>query len=283
MSPCKCNEVYFADLKLHADNDKGEEEHPIPLIDSSMMYKEKDPMNDDPKSTEAFIEPPIPPMAPPIPATENPKGDTFIVYYPSALYKPIVFHRAEMLPSSPVVESFVGTGKPQFYRYNVTVYKMMEKMDYDMKNPMGLSGGRGILTPIEAALSEEQREDLKIFSYLTQSSYGLGYRSMSAFDNLSQKFAAMGLTGFPFSSKSESSQLKSESSSAECAEAEVQDEEDEVSSHDTETWQPTFDLLSVVQDELLYASIPRGGWDHHLVNGNEPFQKENPWKGTRPF
>lgn len=159
----------------------------------------------------------------------------------------------------------------------------MEKMDYDVKNPIGLSGGHGILTPIEAALCEEQREDLKMFSYLTESSYGLGYQSMSAFDNLSEKFAAMGLTGTSFSSKSESSQLTSESSSADCDEAEIQDEEDEGSSHDTETWQPTFDLLSFVQDEQLYASIPQGGWDHHLENGNEPFQKENPWKGTRSW
>lgn len=103
MSPCKGKAVYFAYSKLYVDNEKGEEEPPIPLIDSSMICKEKDPMNDDPKSNEAFIEPPIPPMTPPIPATEDPKGATFIVYYPSALYKPIVFHHTEMLPTSPVV------------------------------------------------------------------------------------------------------------------------------------------------------------------------------------
>ncbi|XXG89075.1 hypothetical protein AAC387_Pa12g1168 [Persea americana] len=162
-----------------------------------------------------------------------------------------------MFPSSPVVESFSSTGKPQFYRYNVTICKMMETMGYDMKNPMGLSGGHGILTQIEAASSEEQREDF----YLTPSSYGLGYQSMSAFDNLSEKFAAMGLTGAPFSSKSESSELTSDCSSAECDEAENQDEEDEVFSHDTDNWQPTFYLLSFVQDKQLYASIPRGGWE----------------------
>ena len=118
-------------------------------------------------------------------------------------------------------------------------------------------GGHGILTQIEAASSEEQREDF----YLTPSSYGLGYQSMSAFDNLSEKFAAMGLRGAPFSSKSESSELTSDCSSAECDEAENQDEEDEVFSHDTDNWQPTFYLLSFVQDKQLYASIPRGGWE----------------------
>ena len=63
----------------------------------------------------------------------------------------------------------------------------MKKMGYDAQNPIGLGGGRGILTPLEPTLTKSQLEDWKQHRRIDKSLYGLGYDPDTPMRQLTQR------------------------------------------------------------------------------------------------
>ena len=79
---------------------------------------------------------------------EDPVSASFIVPATSAEEKTIFFHRLGASSSNSLFEPFQNEGMPQLSLYSPMAQAVMKKMGYDTQNPIGLGGGRGILTPL---------------------------------------------------------------------------------------------------------------------------------------
>ncbi|XXG53148.1 hypothetical protein AAC387_Pa03g1295 [Persea americana] len=64
---------------------------------------------------------------------------------------------------------------------------IMKKMGCDVKNPIGLGGGRGIFIPLEPTLTKSQLEDWKLHRRIDKFSYGLGYDPDTPMRQLTQR------------------------------------------------------------------------------------------------
>ncbi|XXG47285.1 hypothetical protein AAC387_Pa02g1952 [Persea americana] len=60
-------------------------------------------------------------------------------------------------------------------------------MGYDAQNPVGLGGGRCILTPLEPTLTKSQLEDWKLHHHIDKSSYKFGYDPDTPMRQLTQR------------------------------------------------------------------------------------------------
>ncbi|KAJ8636224.1 hypothetical protein MRB53_010491 [Persea americana] len=106
---------------------------------------------------------------------EDPTSASFVVLAVSTEGKPIFFHRSEASSSNSSLESFQNEGMPQLSLNSPMAQAIMKKMCYNTQNPIGLGGGRGILTPLEPTLTKSQLEDWKLHHHVDKSSHGLGY------------------------------------------------------------------------------------------------------------
>ncbi|XXG62806.1 hypothetical protein AAC387_Pa05g1112 [Persea americana] len=114
---------------------------------------------------------------------EDPMSASFVVPATSTEEKPIFFHRSGDSLSS----SLFDEGMPQLSLYSPMAQAIMKKMGYDAQNPIGLGGGRGILTPLEPTLTKSQLEDWKFHRHINKSSYGLGYDPDNPMRQLAQR------------------------------------------------------------------------------------------------
>ncbi|XXG41727.1 hypothetical protein AAC387_Pa01g2133 [Persea americana] len=118
---------------------------------------------------------------------EDPAFATFIVLATLAEEKPIFFHRLDASSLNSLLEPFQNEGMPQLSLYSLMAQAIMKKMGYNAQNPIGLGGGRGILTPLEPTLTKSQLEDWKLYHHLDKSPYGLGYDPDSPMRHLTQR------------------------------------------------------------------------------------------------
>ena len=99
---------------------------------------------------------------------EDPASAFFVVPAASVEVMPILFHRSLASSSNFSLE-------PQLSLYSPMAQAIMKKIGYDAHNPIGLGGGRGILTPLEPTLTKNQLEDWKLHCHIDKSSHELGY------------------------------------------------------------------------------------------------------------
>ena len=74
-----------------------------------------------------------------------------------------------------MLEPFQNKGMPQLSLYSLMAQAIVKKMGYDAQYPIGLGGGRGILTPLEPTLTKRQMEDWRLYRHIEKSLHGLGY------------------------------------------------------------------------------------------------------------
>ena len=101
--------------------------------------------------------------------------------------KPIFFHKSGISSSNSSLEPFQNEGMPQLSLYSPMAQAIMKKMGYDAQNPIGLGGGRGIITPLEPTLTKSQLEGWKPHRHIEKSSHGLGYDPDAPLRQLTQR------------------------------------------------------------------------------------------------
>ncbi|MBY3556064.1 hypothetical protein HGI15_22275, partial [Modestobacter lapidis] len=144
---------------------------------------------DDTSSSQADdqqVQPALTPMETTV-DIEDPASASFVILATSAEEKPIFFHRSEASSSNSLLEPFQNEGMPQLSLYSPMAQAIMKKMGYDAHNPIGLGGGRGILTPLEPTLTKSQLEGWKLHRHIEKSSHGLGYDPDAPFRQLTQR------------------------------------------------------------------------------------------------
>ncbi|XXG47530.1 hypothetical protein AAC387_Pa02g2164 [Persea americana] len=132
---------------------------------------------DDKSSSQADtqqVQPAFTPLETPA-GIEDPVSAFFVVPVASIEEKPIFFHRSDASSSNSSLQPFQNEGMPQLSLYSPMAQAIMKKMGYDAQNPIGLGGGRGILTPLEPTLTKSQLEDWRLHRQTYKSSHGLGY------------------------------------------------------------------------------------------------------------
>ena len=243
---------------------------------------------DDASSSQADtqqVQPALTPMETPA-DVEDPTSATFVVPATSPKEKPIFFHRSDASSPNSLLEPFQNEGMPQLALYSPVAQAIMKKMGFDAQNPVGLGGGRGILTPLEPALTKSQLEDWRLYGSVEKSSYGLGYDPDSPLKQLTQRLKSqfvdqastsraqedIDLPGYFF----EESPDKDPGSSSKWYN--FSDDEEESSGD-------TGGQCSDPEEPSSPKEIPdsTGDWDYLIASLEKITNQEDPWKGTKPW
>ncbi|XXG73131.1 hypothetical protein AAC387_Pa07g2099 [Persea americana] len=218
---------------------------------------------------------------------EDPASATFVVPKTSAEDKPIFFHRSDASSSNCLLEPFQNEGIPQLSLYSPTAQTIMKKMGYDAQNPIGLGGGRGILTPLEPTLTKSQLEDWKLHRRIDKSSYGMGYDPDTPMRQLTQRLQSR------FVDQASTSHVDEDTDLPGYLFEELPDRDPGSSSNwydfsddEEELFDDTDSRLSNSEEPLFPKEVPyfnpvsAGDWDHLIASLEKNTDQEDLWTET---
>ncbi|XXG88145.1 hypothetical protein AAC387_Pa12g0394 [Persea americana] len=247
---------------------------------------------DDTSSSQADtqqVRPALTPLESPA-DVEDPASATFVVPETSAEEKPIFFHRSDTSSSNCLLEPFQNEGMPQLSLYSPMAQAIMKKMGYDAQNPIGLGGGRGILTPLEPTLTKSQLKDWKLHRRIHKSSYGLGYDLDTPMRQLTQRLQSrfanqastshvnedIDLPGYLFE------ELPNKDPGSSSNWCDFSDDEEELSD-DTDARFSDLEEPSSPKEVPYFDPVSAGDWDHLIASLEKNTDQEDLWTETEPW
>ncbi|KAJ8615172.1 hypothetical protein MRB53_034544 [Persea americana] len=167
---------------------------------------------------------------------------------------------------------------------------IMKKMGYDAQNPIGLGGGRGILTPLEPTLTKSQLEDWKLHRRIDKSSYRLGHNPNTPMRQLTQRLQSrfadqastshvdedIDLPGYLFE------ELPDKDSGSSSNWYDFSDDEEELFDDTDARFSDSEDPSS--PKEVPYCDpVSASDWDHLIASLEKNTDQEDLWTKTEPW
>ena len=165
---------------------------------------------------------------------------------------------------------------------------IVKKMSYDARNPIGLGGGCGTLTPLEPSLTKSQLEDWKLYHHIE--THGLGYDPDTPLKQLTQWLKSwfadqasifrvhedIDLPIYLF----EESLVKDPGSSSNWYD--FSNDEEELSDG-TDMWSSSPKEPSSSKEVPYFDLVSTGDWEHIIANIEKITNQEDPWRWAKPW